>query len=146
MKRLPSRGWQIVLAWGWGWYLGGALIGTTGNYRALFVIDGISFVVFFGVVYAAIAETRKFDEHHSKQASQGWAVALRDRQSYGLCSGQYPVHNLSGSGTTARCHCILTNFVSGGTSKGGFSPRRLVACLPGILSLRRCVSCLLPAP
>jgi MFS family permease len=65
---------------GMGVVLGGGLVGTTGNYRALFVIDGISFVVFFAVVYAAIAETRKFDEHHPKQVRQGWAVALSDRR------------------------------------------------------------------
>ncbi len=41
---------------GLGVVFGGALIGTTGNYPALFVIDGISFIVFCAIVYAAIAD------------------------------------------------------------------------------------------
>src|SRR4028119_2002631 len=41
------------LGLGLGVVLGGALIGTTSNYRALFVLDGISFVVFYGIVYWA---------------------------------------------------------------------------------------------
>ena len=105
---------------GVGVVLGGALIGTTGNYRALFVIDGISFVVFFAVVYAAIAETRKFDKHHSQQFSQGWVVALSDR--YLMV---YVLVNILFTTYLAQIHSTMplyfTNFVAGGTSKGGFS-------------------------
>ncbi|GET38572.1 MFS transporter [Microseira wollei] len=36
--------------------LGGALIGSSGTYRLLFIIDAISFVAFFAVVYLAIQE------------------------------------------------------------------------------------------
>lgn len=58
--------------------LGGLLIKTTGLYRALFVIDGISFLVFFVVIYFAIAETRK---SFSKQSQlSGWKTALSDRR------------------------------------------------------------------
>jgi len=63
---------------GLGAILGGWIIAATGAYRALFVIDGISFVVFFAVIYWAIAETL-----HPHQAEQqvlnGWKTALRDR-------------------------------------------------------------------
>ena len=58
--------------------LGGALIAASGNYRTLFAIDGISFVLFFGIIYFAIAETYKFSSQHS-QSHQGWFIALRDR-------------------------------------------------------------------
>src|SRR4028118_2096708 len=68
-----------TLGLGMGVVLGGALIGATGNYRALFIIDAISFVVFYGIVSWAITETRKFEEHHSRKATQGWVQALRDR-------------------------------------------------------------------
>ncbi|HEY9750877.1 MAG TPA: MFS transporter, partial [Allocoleopsis sp.] len=47
------------LGLGLGVVLGGALISATGAYRTLFIIDGVSFVVFLGVVYVAIAETVK---------------------------------------------------------------------------------------
>ncbi|MGK7953161.1 MAG: MFS transporter [Xenococcaceae cyanobacterium] len=66
------------LGLGLGVVLGGALISVSGNYRALFVIDGISFVIFFGLIYSAIAETNKLTQS-SSQAYQGWLVALRDR-------------------------------------------------------------------
>ena len=60
--------------------LGGALIANSGNYRALFVIDGISFAVFFGVIYFAIAETYQFSRQPSTaKAQNGWSLALRDR-------------------------------------------------------------------
>lgn len=60
--------------------LGGALISNSGNYRALFVIDGISFAIFFAVIYFAIAETYKFLPQPSESANlNGWTLALRDR-------------------------------------------------------------------
>jgi len=52
------------LAWD-GNCFGGVLIGTTEAYRLLFVIDAISFVVFFAVVYLAIAETYRPQETES---------------------------------------------------------------------------------
>ena len=66
------------LGLGLGVVLGGALISFSGNYRALFVIDGISFVIFFSVIYLAIAETNKLTQS-SSQSYRGWLVALRDR-------------------------------------------------------------------
>ena len=60
--------------------LGGALIANSGNYRALFVIDGISFALFFAVIYFAIAETFRFQEQKTKSDREnGWFLALRDR-------------------------------------------------------------------
>lgn len=64
--------------------LGGALISNSGNYRTLFVIDGISFAIFFLIIYFAIAETYQFkpasaatkDDH---DWLNGWSLALRDR-------------------------------------------------------------------
>lgn len=62
-----------------GTVLGGAWIANSGNYRALFVIDGISFVVFFAVIYFAIAETYQFNEQQSSSNNNGWLLAFRDR-------------------------------------------------------------------
>lgn len=64
------------LGLGIGVVLGGALISWSGNYRALFVIDGISFTLFFVVIYLAIAETNNSPQ---SQSYQGWLVAFRDR-------------------------------------------------------------------
>lgn len=66
------------LGLGLGVVFGGWLIATTGAYRALFVIDGISFVIFFGIIYTAIAETLHPD-HAQKHALMGWKTALGDR-------------------------------------------------------------------
>lgn len=66
------------LGLGLGVVFGGWLIAATGAYRALFVIDGISFVIFFGLIYWAIAETLASTHAHSK-LFRGWVVALRDR-------------------------------------------------------------------
>lgn len=73
------------LGLGIGVILGGALIGTAGTYRLLFIIDAISFVVFFGVVYLAIQETYRPSPIReatkgNKSSMQGWAAALRDRR------------------------------------------------------------------
>lgn len=56
--------------------LGGALISTAGNYRALFAIDGVSFVLFFVLIYFAIAETYRFKERSLPK--RAWAVPLQD--------------------------------------------------------------------
>ncbi|MEN9564845.1 MAG: hypothetical protein RLZZ69_41 [Cyanobacteriota bacterium] len=59
--------------------LGGALIANSGNYRTLFVIDGISFAVFFGVIYLAIAETYQFKPQLVENQQNGWSFAVGDR-------------------------------------------------------------------
>jgi len=68
------------LGLGIGVVLGGLIISTAGNYRLLFVADGISFLVFFLVIYFAIQESYQFDEEApAKNPFSGWGVALRDR-------------------------------------------------------------------
>lgn len=66
------------LGLGLGVVLGGALIALTGAYRTLFVIDGITYVVFFGIIYVAIAETLRSSEE-SSSFFQGWTTVLGDR-------------------------------------------------------------------
>ena len=58
--------------------LGGRLIASSGNYRTLFIIDGISFAIFFAVIYFAIAETYQFRSESTTKVN-GWSLALRDR-------------------------------------------------------------------
>lgn len=63
--------------------MGGVVISTTGSYRSLFIIDALSFLVFFGVIYAAIAETYKpqtaSQSEGPENSPNGWRVALGDR-------------------------------------------------------------------
>lgn len=64
---------------GLGVMFGGVIIATSENYRVLFVLDGISFVVFFGVIAMAIAET--FRPHEQEILTENtWLVALGDRR------------------------------------------------------------------
>jgi MFS family permease len=66
------------LGLGLGVVLGGALIASTGAYRALFAIDGLTFLLFFAIVAVAISETLQV--HPSRhQFWQGWGQALGDR-------------------------------------------------------------------
>ncbi len=58
--------------------LGGAFIAAEGNYRLLFIMDGISFVIFFALIYGLISETYQFGESSSKTI-RGWSIAWRDR-------------------------------------------------------------------
>lgn len=114
------------LGLGLGVVLGGALIGTTGNYRALFVIDGISFIVFFAIVYAAIAETRKFEAHHAQEMTKGWIKAFSDRQLM-----VYVLVNILFTTYLAQIQSTIplyfTNFISGSLSGKGFSPKIISA-------------------
>lgn len=63
---------------GLGIVLGGGLVAATGSYRAMYLIDSLSFLLFLGVIYRAIPETLKHDQS-STPLRQGWAIALRDR-------------------------------------------------------------------
>jgi MFS family permease len=58
--------------------LGGALIESGGSYRALFIIDGISFLLFIVLVYRLISETGAFT-NPQENIFQGWQKALDDR-------------------------------------------------------------------
>lgn len=63
---------------GLGAILGGWIIAATGAYRALFVIDSVSFIVFFAIIYGAIAETLQ-PQPSERRVLSGWLTALRDR-------------------------------------------------------------------
>ncbi|MEM7648692.1 MAG: MFS transporter [Cyanobacteria bacterium P01_A01_bin.70] len=62
---------------GLGVILGGVLISTTQRYRLLFVVDGVSFLLFFGLIYWVIAETRP-EQPGDRSFWQGWTIALKD--------------------------------------------------------------------
>ncbi|HEY9627187.1 MAG TPA: MFS transporter [Coleofasciculaceae cyanobacterium] len=100
--------------------LGGALIAMTGSYRALFVIDGISFLVLLAIVYKAIAETLN-PAQVGKPGWQGWVKALRDRPLlvYVLANVLFTTYLAFVSSTLP---LYLTNFVSERAQQPGFTP------------------------
>ncbi|MGV2828023.1 MFS transporter [Myxosarcina sp. GI1(2024)] len=109
------------LGLGLGVVLGGALIASSDNYRILFVIDGISFVVFFGVIYWAIAETYQFNQSQTKP-SNGWSAAFSDRalMVYLLVSIIFTTY-LSQVQSTIPLY--FKNFVEVGATQVGFSEK-----------------------
>lgn len=109
------------LGLGLGVVLGGALISTSGNYRSLFAIDGISFVVFFAIIYFAIAETYQFSSHQETQTGR-WSVAFQDRalMVYVLVNILFTVYLAQVQSTMP---LYFKNFVSAGDTKGGFSEK-----------------------
>jgi MFS family permease len=64
---------------GLGVVLGGILISLSHAYRALLIADGVSFLIFFGILYGAIAETAQpnLPQH---TGLQGWKIAFGDRR------------------------------------------------------------------
>ncbi|MDZ8033284.1 MAG: MFS transporter [Nostoc sp. DedSLP04] len=60
--------------------LAGFLIAIIGSYRWLFVIDAISFMAFFGVVYVGINETeqQQIEEPEKTELFAAWMAVLRD--------------------------------------------------------------------
>jgi MFS family permease len=105
------------LGLGLGVVLGGLLINTTGAYRALFVVDGISFLVLFAVVLVAINEVFRTTQEHT--ALKGWRRALRDRTLLVYCAVNilFTTYIVQISSTLP---LYLTNFVPVTPSGEGF--------------------------
>lgn len=120
------------LGLGLGVVLGGLLVGATGAYRALFVIDGLSFLVLFVMVYYTIPETnRSFGTH---AAVKGWKQALADRRllTYVLVNVLFTTYLWQVSSTMP---LYFTNFVSAGPTGKGFSPVTISALFTWHLAL-----------
>ncbi|MEB3338196.1 MAG: MFS transporter [Leptolyngbyaceae bacterium] len=100
--------------------LGGALLGLTGAYRVLFVVDACSFLVFYGIVWLAIAETHPGATLH-QPGIQGWKKAFRDRTLL-----VYVLANVLFTSYLAQIETTLplyfTNFVHLEATGKGFSP------------------------
>jgi len=102
---------------------GGVLIAVTGNYRSLFIIDGISFIVLFAVVWGAISETYKpstATDASPKNLKNGWMVALADRTLLVYASVNI-LFTLYISQIQTTMPLYFSKFVPVGTSGMGFS-------------------------
>ncbi|PIG93300.1 MFS transporter [Gloeocapsopsis sp. IPPAS B-1203] len=106
------------LGLGTGIILGGALVSTTGAYRALFLLDATSFMVFFVVIYLAIKETyQPLANTSDLSAKSNWAIALSDRRLL-----VYVLVNIIFTTYTSQLHSTLPlylrNFVSSNSTQG----------------------------
>ncbi|MBW4440693.1 MAG: MFS transporter [Plectolyngbya sp. WJT66-NPBG17] len=120
-----------ALGLGIGVVLGGLLISTTGSYRALFVIDGVSFFVFFGVIYFLIKETNRSISSQSQWS--GWNTAFRDRRLmiFVIVNTMFTTYIVQIDSTLP---LYLTNFVRV-TGEKGFEPTTISALYTGYLTL-----------
>lgn len=120
-----------ALGLGIGVVLGGLLISTTGLYRVLFVIDGISFLVFFGVIYWLIKETHRSITSQSQWS--GWKVALGDRRLmiFAIVNTMFTTYIVQIDSTLP---LYLTNFVRVNGEKG-FEPGTISVFYTGYLTL-----------
>lgn len=110
-----SLGLSIGVVWG------GVIIASETNYRLLFALDGISFVIFFLVIYVAIAETYDFAESHQRE-KQGWLMAFQDqRLMIFLVVSLMITTYLSQVQSTMPLY--FKNFVSSGDGVQGFSSK-----------------------
>jgi MFS family permease len=115
------------LGLGTGIVFGGALVSTTGAYRALFLIDATSFMVFFVVIYLAIKETyQPLANASDLSAKNNWAIALSDRRLL-----VYVLVNIIFTTYTSQLHSTLPlylrNFVSSNSLTQGFTESTLSA-------------------
>ncbi|AFY57687.1 Major Facilitator Superfamily transporter [Rivularia sp. PCC 7116] len=66
---------------GLGIVLAGVLVTNTANYRLLFILDGLSFIIFFAVIYVAIKQNRNHTnviKNSILQQLASWIAALKD--------------------------------------------------------------------
>jgi len=131
------------LGLGLGTVFGGVLIGTTGAYRALFVIDAISFVVFFGVIFVAIKETYQPNQTPQKGTflQNSWVTALRDRRLLVYCLVNI-IFTTYISQLQSTLPLYFKNFVSVGESHKGFAATTISALFCWHIAL--CIICQLP--
>lgn len=114
------------LGLGLGIVFGGLLIGSTGAYRALFAIDGISFLIFLAIAAIAIRETLPERDLPPKSPFAGWKTALSDRVLLVYVSVNI-LFTIYISQIESSMPLYMTNFVNLNGTNRGFTPDTLSA-------------------
>ena len=107
------------LGLGLGALLAGQYIAMDGSYRALFITKGLTYLVFGGVIFGAIAETRQTHTTLVKLA-KNWLKTLRDRQFVTFLMANVFFATF-GAQLSSSLPLYLANFVPGGDAQIGFS-------------------------
>ncbi|MDJ1171348.1 MFS transporter [Roseofilum sp. BLCC_M154] len=105
------------LGLGLGVLLGGLLLQMGLNFRWLFVMDGLSFLAFFALIYAAIEETQPQNRKRRPQKGSNWAVALGDRPLQ-----KFVIVNILFTIYVSQLQSTLPLYFSNFLASGGFSP------------------------
>lgn len=108
------------LGLGLGAFLAGQYIALSGDYRLLFISKGIAYLLFGGVIYRAIAETRILPATAPRNLLKTWRDALGDRTLviYLLANVFFTTYAAQLSSTLP---LFLANFVPGGSTPTGFT-------------------------
>jgi MFS family permease len=109
------------LGLGIGIIAGGLLISSTGGYRTLFIIDGISFCVFSLTIILVITETLQQGKEPTKLVG-GYVTALRDRRLlvYVMVNIIFTIYI---SQTQSTLPLYFSDFVAQSDASGGFDPK-----------------------
>ena len=112
------------LGLGLGALLAGQYMAMSGSYSLLFIIKGITYLLFAGVIYGAIAETHQSTDvaptDVQPSAWDGWGVAVRDRTFLTYLMGNL-IFTLYAAQHTSTLPLYLSNLVPGGNTATGFS-------------------------
>jgi MFS family permease len=125
------------LGLGIGVALGGGLIALSGQFRALFVIDGISFVLFFLVIYVAIEETYQFTPQPQETKTNGWLVALKDSRLW-----VFMLVNILFTTYISQLQTTLPLYLTNFTATGNFG----ITTISGLFSLHIAFAALFQLP
>lgn len=99
--------------------LAGQYVAMSGNYSILFILKGVTYLLFAGVIYIAIEETRQpqLDVRH---LWQDWWQALCDRNLLTYLSANI-IFTIYAAQHTSTLPLYLTNFIPHGNTNTGFS-------------------------
>ncbi len=99
--------------------LAGQYIAMDGNYSTLFILKGVTYLLFAGVIYVAIAETRQ-PQTEARHLWQDWWQALCDRHLLTFLSANI-IFTIYAAQHTSTLPLYLANFIPHGNTETGFS-------------------------
>lgn len=99
--------------------LAGQYVAMSGNYSFLFILKGLTYLLFVGVIYVAIAETRQ-PQIEVRNVWQDWRQSLRDRNLLTFLSGNI-IFTIYAAQHTSTLPLYLANFIPHGNTDTGFS-------------------------
>ncbi len=99
--------------------LAGQYVAMSGNYSLLFILKGVTYALFAGVIYVAIAETRQ-PQTKERNIWQDWLQAFRDRTLLTFLSANI-IFTIYAAQQTSTLPLYLANFIPHGNTETGFS-------------------------
>ena len=107
------------LGLGLGALLAGQYVAMAGSYSTLFILKGLTYLLFVGVIYVAIEETRQ-PQVDVRNVWQDWWQALCDRNLLIFLSANL-IFTIYAAQHTATLPLYLANFIPHGNTETGFS-------------------------